>query len=472
MNRDKSKPGSNSKSKGTEGHDIFPDNETMVSRYVAWQRLLNKYNKPGANDDTGISIDEAVDLYEEDQEDNERHLQFIEEAIESVEDDEADKENAKSSNFSALRKELKVALKERTTEWKTNGLEQILNSNFSLSVDQVLKWLQKCQLGTGQQVSQERETRYTEYDGNTQMDVTCKENVSILNETQKKQLAKENSSSYVYSNNNQRRVVVHQVEKTTISSYITMEQNGFDYAREASKLNLNSLIDSMSTITPFKFPKPIKELNPSSVDRKPQAGLPKCSSATKVSGSALASMLESAVKVVPTSRVNDDIKNRNGKSNQQHREEAHTEANKPPNKELDAPPEPPTVRQFPMPPNYRQMLSCNGRCRYQTQGTVIYRPKQKHHGLTREAEKICIQTKDLDLSGVKSQARRKKFENFSHLTHPNSTLVYYMSESEDEVVLIRSSDSGESDDDDDPIQNFRPQLCILTFFNDEVQRAS
>ncbi|XP_058056550.1 uncharacterized protein LOC131207932 [Anopheles bellator] len=83
-------------------------------------------------------------------------------------------------------------------------------------------------------------------------------------------------------------------------------------------------------------------------------------------------------------------------------------------------------------------------------GIVIYRPKQVQHGLLPTAQ-MQLASKNLDLTGIGSETKRKKFDNFSRIIHPNSTIVYYISESEDE-----SDSEDDSLDDEDLLKTFRP----------------
>ncbi|XP_041775903.1 uncharacterized protein LOC121595765 [Anopheles merus] len=605
------KPASNRKSKSPKAESVFPDDKTIANRYITWKNLLDKYNKQFENDEDGLTLDDAVDLYGEADKETDDQQQTVEEAIESSDDDDdaSDKENEQSGSYAALKDQLQVALKQRTAEWKCNGMEQIFNSNFSLSVDHVQRWLQQgCQPGTGKQITQERETRFTEYDGSAQMDVTHKENVSILNETAKQQYETENRSSCVYSDSNRsKRVIVHQVEKTIISSYLTIEpEGGNGPPGTVSRLDLNSLVESIPNIMPFKMPAQLSK--PSARDRIMM--LAKKGSSSKgvnidaLKKTNLGSVLKSALKSVPKTRVTDDVKNRSKSGNQQqkqqhrvqfkptkkvkcgrtildssessgsessasttesktrtstpyarkhtvsdhvkntlkqmensktkakaadkqlpatkvtanftkrnvssasslsstsstldsddselakplippakqtgnHHQTPVTNAKKAPapkpsteNGQNPTPPPSETV-QYPLPDYYHQMLTRNGRCQYKTQGIVIYRPKQTHPDRPsgQPSSKICISTQDLDLSGIKSSVRRKKFDDFTRLAHPNATLVYY--ESEDEAMPVGDSDDSDrsDDDEDDPILNFKPELCILAFLNDDVQTS-
>uniref|UniRef100_A0A182U9D1 Uncharacterized protein n=1 Tax=Anopheles melas TaxID=34690 RepID=A0A182U9D1_9DIPT len=563
-----------------------------------------KYNKQFENDENGLTLDDAVDLYGEADKETDDQQQTVEEASESSDDDDAsDKENEQSGSYAALKDQLQVALKQRTAEWKCNGMEQIFNSNFSLSVGHVQKWLQQeCQPGTGKQITQERETRFTEYDGSAQMDVTHKENVSILNETAKQQYETENCSSCVYSDRNRsKRVIVHQVEKTIISSYLTVEpEGGHGPPGTVSRLDLNSLVECIPNITPFKMPTQLSKASARDRIMKLAKG---GSSSKRVNIDALkqtnlGSILKSALKSAPKTRVTDDVKNWSKSGNQQQKQQHRVQfkptkkvkcgrtildssessgsessasttesktrtstpyarkhsvsdhvkntlkqmensktATKAADKQLHArkeratftkrssslsstsstldsddselakplippakqtgnhhqtpvtnakkapAPKPSAVNgqnppgseaiQYPLPEYYHQMLTRNGRCQYKTQGIVIYRPKQTHPDRTsgQPSSKICISTKDLDLSGIKSSVRRKKFDDFTRLTHPNATLVYY--ESEEEAIPVGDSDESDcfDDDEDDPILNFKPELCILAFLNDDVQAS-
>uniref|UniRef100_A0A182YMF7 Uncharacterized protein n=1 Tax=Anopheles stephensi TaxID=30069 RepID=A0A182YMF7_ANOST len=586
MDRDASKSTRKDESNGSKNVSILPDDKQIAARYIQWKALMDKYDKPNQNDDTGMAIDDALEVYDcGGAEADQQPPSTQEEALEGSDEEELPKAEM-NRIYAAIENEVASAVQQRTTEWKANGLERIFNSNFSQSIDCVQKWLEQSELGTGKQVTQERETRFTEYSGKTQMDVTHRENVSVLNEAERKQLTAEHSSNYEFCDNDQRRVIVRQIERTTISSYLTggdpRISNGSSAGTMLPMLPMDSFFGNMTTFTPFKVPAAIEELRSAGGrDRhQMQQQRPRPINIPSSTGTSLSKLLESSLKLVPKARVEQDLpkpqkaaprarfkpvkkvqwrrkvindtssssessssasesseqssdesykpnytvkpikrdtdrKNAarttkpsfqssssdtsssdnaahitisdssSGKSSHsikktkqpgeiQHRTEtsaatgASAATNRSPEENTEQ------SKRYPLPLNYRQMLSVNGRCRYKTDGTVIYRPKPIHQGLSRNAEKILIQRQDLDLSGVKGTARRQKFDNFSRRTHPNSVLVYYMTDSEadeQDVTVVQDGEEDESSDDDDPILSFRPELCILTFFNDESQKS-
>ncbi|XP_049282617.1 uncharacterized protein LOC125763447 [Anopheles funestus] len=559
MNREEAKPKRDREMESLNDGSILPDDKELANRYIEWKNLFDKYNKPNEDED-GMAIDDAIQRYAEADGNDQKYTQ-LEEALECSTDD--DDKACSKSDYAALKNQLTSAVKKRNTEWKNNGMEEIFNSNFSLGVDYVQKWLADHEHGTAKQVTQERETRFTEYNGKSQMDVTHRENISILNDTDRKQLTSEHCSNYEFCDNDQRRVIVHQVEKTTISSFITVDpsqSNGT--GGTIPKLPMNSFFGNV--FTPFKYPHTVEKRKPLTNGKfsavKQLHGRTTANNSIFDSGT-LISLMENSLKIVPKSCVANDVRKKSQKPYRKRRvhfkqsktkrqivsdssessdsetsskaddseEELQPNISKLPcsmpvrvnSKEQSIrcisllsessdnslcetkvdPPSPPTgttlrndstytdkgneklskdIREsaptqtgqkYPMPANYRQMLAVNGRCRYKTDGTIIYRPKPIHAGLPKDAEKIVIQTQDLDLSGIKSNDRRKKFANFSCQAHPNSVLVYYMSDSDDELfdaLPVRDSDE-DSSEDDDPILSYKPQLCILTFFNDGKQ---
>ncbi|XP_052896774.1 uncharacterized protein LOC128303756 [Anopheles moucheti] len=573
MNREKVNPSNRGKPKNSNDGTILADDKVFANRYIEWKYLMDKFNQTEEDDD-GMSIDDALVLYGTNDED-EKRTEAAQEALECSEDEE-DKANSKS-DYAALEDQLTTALQRRSTEWKNNGMEKIFNSNFSLSVDYVRSWLEDCEHGTAKQMTQERATHFTEYDGNTQMDVTHQENISILNHKDRKQLASELSSNYELCSSDQRRVIVHQVEKTTISSFLVVDPRDCNRTDgPIPKLPLDSYFGNISTFKPFKFPNRIETLGSLSCG-KDRLGKQLHGSRTINSSSfnsrSLISLMENSLQIVPKTRVESGLSKKHIKPNLKRRvnfkpfrkvhiirdssESSNSDEDFAPDdseeecpardskatrtvpvramkkkpvtsnpsslcsgssdnsqrqtnaaipkasvpslpadiiikkqKETRAPlinglsqagngnEQPPkdqqqfvqtNERKYQMPDNYRHMLSVNGCCRYKTDGTIIYRPKPIHAGLPKDAERILLKAEDLDLSGIKSNLRRKKFDNFSCQTHPNSVLVYYMSDSDDEqsdALPVRNADE-DSSDDDDPILNYKPKLCILTYFNED-----
>lgn len=96
----------------------------------------------------------------------------------------------------------------------------------------------------------------------------------------------------------------------------------------------------------------------------------------------------------------------------------------------------------------------------------VYRPQKIDPKLSRE-EKIRITIKDLDLSGVTKPRHLEKFKKFSCMIHPNSSVQFLPSDSEDDLPkpmlsararqLMEQDDDSESFDEDDPIVNYNPR---------------
>uniref|UniRef100_A0A182VUV9 Uncharacterized protein n=1 Tax=Anopheles minimus TaxID=112268 RepID=A0A182VUV9_9DIPT len=537
MNRAQPKPKRNGESKSA---NILPEDEEIAKRYIEWKQLLNKYDNTNEGEDDGIPIEDLLELYEE--ADDEQYEE-VDQALECSDDD--NDKDCPQSDYAALQKEVAGALKERSVVWKNNGLDNLFSSDFSLSVDCVQRWLGECEHGTGRQVTQERETRFTEYDGRTQKNVTHRENISIMNERTRQQLSSEHNSNYEFCDSNQRTVIVHQLEKSTISSFITVdprESNGTGCGT-IPKLPMHSFFGNVSTFTPFKLPNNVPSQRPTTAGKGRfgrQLTEGRVINTSSFDSSSLIRLMENSLKIVPKSVVANDIKNKqlrsvpstrrvrfklsknprkrvtessdSSDSDQSLRDsESSGNSSSPKRRSVRVTKKPqytsnPVRRpkkkiessssdswspnsksrtatsstndekrmdtrnnqhQYLMPSNYRKMLSVNGHCPYQMEGIIIYRPKPIHQGLPRDAGNILIQTKDLDLSGIKSNLRRKKFDNFSRRLHPNSVLVYYMSDTdEDSMTTSVGRNLHDDSSDDDPILRVKPQLCVLSFFND------
>ncbi|XP_053661830.1 uncharacterized protein LOC128710989 [Anopheles marshallii] len=575
MSREKVKPKRQGEPKNLKAGSILADDQECAKRYIEWKNLMDKYNQP-EDDDDSMSIDDALDLYGKNDND-EKRTQTVPEALECSEDDE-DKENSES-DYAALKNQLTTALQRRSTEWKNNGMAKIFNSNFSLSVDYVQRWLENCADGTGKQVTQERATHFTDCDGETQVNVTQRENISILNHTDRKQLASEHSSNYELCGTDQRRVIVQQVEKTTISSFCVVDpRDSNGTGGPISKLPLDSCFANLSTFMPFKIKSLNETLGPLSCEKErvgSQLHRGRTFNSSSLNSGSLISLIENSLQIVPKARIESDLKKKPVKANPKRRvhfkparkvrqiisdssessnldedftsdddddtDECPARVSKPmrtvparminkipvmslcsdssddsqcetnavkPQPSVPSLPADTTIkrlhetgapltngfnhlgngnkkppkdqqqqqlmhkeneRKYQMPANYRQMLSVNGRCPYKSDGIVIYRPKPIHAGLPRNADRILIKNEDLDLSGIESKLRRKKFDNFSCQSHPNSVLVYYMSDSDHEPydeLPVRNANE-DSSDDDDPISNYKTKPCILTYFNED-----
>ncbi|XP_053695665.1 uncharacterized protein LOC128743165 [Sabethes cyaneus] len=96
----------------------------------------------------------------------------------------------------------------------------------------------------------------------------------------------------------------------------------------------------------------------------------------------------------------------------------------------------------------------------------VYKPQTIDLSLSRE-EKVRITVKDLDLSEVTKPRHLAKFKKFTCLIHPNSSVQFVPSDSEDDIPkpmlsaktrqLMEQDDDSESLDEDDPIMNYNPR---------------
>lgn len=98
----------------------------------------------------------------------------------------------------------------------------------------------------------------------------------------------------------------------------------------------------------------------------------------------------------------------------------------------------------------------------QSRCLVVYEPPQIQPELAPDA-RVRIQMADLNLAGVTKQRHLEKFAKFSYYIHPNSSVRFFPSDSEDDEpapaapISLNSSDEDISYDDDDPILTFNPR---------------
>ncbi|EDS31277.1 conserved hypothetical protein [Culex quinquefasciatus] len=98
----------------------------------------------------------------------------------------------------------------------------------------------------------------------------------------------------------------------------------------------------------------------------------------------------------------------------------------------------------------------------QSRCLVVYEPRQIQTELPPDA-RMRIQMSDLNLTGVTKPRHLEKFAKFNYYIHPNSSVRFFPSDSEDDEpvavppVSINSSDEDISYDDDDPILTFNPR---------------
>lgn len=95
-------------------------------------------------------------------------------------------------------------------------------------------------------------------------------------------------------------------------------------------------------------------------------------------------------------------------------------------------------------------------------GIVVYKPKTIQSEAPSDA-RIRITTQDLDLEKVTKTRHLDGFRKFDHMIHPNSSVLFFPSDSEDDEPLTTQStttavtDGDLSFDDDDPILTFKPR---------------
>lgn len=99
-----------------------------------------------------------------------------------------------------------------------------------------------------------------------------------------------------------------------------------------------------------------------------------------------------------------------------------------------------------------------------TRSILVYTPSHIEPSLPL-SDRVRITVKDLDLSRITKQHHLSEFQKFNYLIHPNSTVRFYPSDSEDDIpkpalsakVLQMIAEDSESFDDDDPILIYNPR---------------
>ncbi|XP_058461942.1 DNA ligase 1-like [Malaya genurostris] len=98
----------------------------------------------------------------------------------------------------------------------------------------------------------------------------------------------------------------------------------------------------------------------------------------------------------------------------------------------------------------------------QTRCLLVYKPRQIEPNCAAD-ERIRITVDDLDLANVTKPRHLEKFKKFNYLIHPNSSVRFYPSDSEEDIPQTGQStatsmtDEDESFDEDDPILTFNPR---------------
>lgn len=96
-----------------------------------------------------------------------------------------------------------------------------------------------------------------------------------------------------------------------------------------------------------------------------------------------------------------------------------------------------------------------------SQGIAVFKPKAIQSEVAPDA-RVRITSKDLELANVSKARHLKSFQKFDYLIHPNSTVLFFPSDSEDDEPLATQTTTTNTDgdlsfDEDDPILTFKPR---------------
>lgn len=96
-----------------------------------------------------------------------------------------------------------------------------------------------------------------------------------------------------------------------------------------------------------------------------------------------------------------------------------------------------------------------------SQGIVVYKPKAIQSDVAADA-RVRITSKDLELTNVSKARHLNSFQKFDYQIHPNSTVLFFPSDSEDDEPLATQTTTTNTDgdlsfDEDDPILTFKPR---------------
>lgn len=96
-----------------------------------------------------------------------------------------------------------------------------------------------------------------------------------------------------------------------------------------------------------------------------------------------------------------------------------------------------------------------------SRGIVVFKPKTIQPEASTDA-RIRITAQDLDLDQVAKERHLASFRKFNHVIHPNSSVLFFPSDSEDDEPLTTKTTTTTTDgdlsfDDDDPILTFKPR---------------
>uniref|UniRef100_A0AAG5D9X0 Uncharacterized protein n=1 Tax=Anopheles atroparvus TaxID=41427 RepID=A0AAG5D9X0_ANOAO len=246
-----------SKSVRIDVSKLLPDDNEIVSQNVLFRKLLSKYSDKDKNkDELGLPMDEALKQYRSDDDEDSSLASDVLSDNDAIESDS-------SYDYKDAQKQLTLAVQERSEQWKNNGLDKILNDvSFKLSTTFVEDWLKQQYPNSNKQMAMDRERRVTSHDGDSTMDLTQKSNLTIQNRPNQQCISAMNSSNYEVSGS-KKKIVIHQVEKTTLTTVATIFGEGTNGATLSlgsfSGIDLQGL-SSFEDFKGFKIPNPVSEL--------------------------------------------------------------------------------------------------------------------------------------------------------------------------------------------------------------------
>ncbi|XP_035782309.1 uncharacterized protein LOC118461272 [Anopheles albimanus] len=261
-----------SKSSKVNFSEVLPDDEKIISRNLAWRKILERYSKAGnVDNDEGVLISDFVQHYPV-SDDN----LSDESSASDVCEDEGGLSDSSDDDLEQNKQQLAVAVKARTNQWKESGLEKIFKDNFTLGTKEAMDWLEHCKAGQGKAMARERETHFTEIDGDKTLDVSCKRNVSFLNQNGAQQLTSIDNSNIELKHATGKRIIFRQTERTLTTIFDESAGSTTDLYLPSSMLsfpnwsvnNIPSILQGLSASKPkptrkvtFKPPKPLKNSN-------------------------------------------------------------------------------------------------------------------------------------------------------------------------------------------------------------------
>ncbi|XP_049533706.1 uncharacterized protein LOC125950095 [Anopheles darlingi] len=261
-----------SKSSKINFSEVLPEDEKIISRNLAWRKIVERYSKAGSgDDDEGILISDLVqhDLASDD-------VLSDESSASEVSEDDTSYSDSSDDDFEENKQQLAVAVKARTNQWKESGLIKLFEDNFTLGTKEALNWVQQCKAGQGKAIEREQETRFTEIDGDKTLDVSCKRNVSVLNQNGTQKFASINNSNVEMKHGTGKRIIFQQTERTLTTIFDVTACSTMDLSLPPSFLSFSNMsaknipsilsIQNLSTSKPkpsrkviFKPPKPPKK---------------------------------------------------------------------------------------------------------------------------------------------------------------------------------------------------------------------